>query len=681
MRFPVVSLNNALIPMVVLVILSMLILPFSPMMLDVMFTINIALTLVVLMVVVNTDKPLDFSIFPRILLLATIIRLGLNVASTRVILMNGHTGVNGAGEVINAFGSFVMGGNFAIGIIVFIILTLISLMVITKGAERITEVKARFSLDSMPGQQMAIDSDLNSGSITQEEASQRRKVVSMESQFFGSMDGTAKFVKGDAYVAIIILAINIIGGLIIGMAQHGMPFGEAIENYTILSVGDGLVTQVPALLMSTATAIMIAGVSGKDKKLETSGIDEVLQHKTALYGVSVLLFLIGLVPEMPLGVFAAAAVALSVITYTSKGELEKQGNELRVSDSDLALDEKPSYVISADNIEVPKVIELRLGMRLLDLVSEKSTFMSQMYSVREELSREMGFIVKGIHVREDSEITPNEYQILFNGIKMGEGAVWTSLRFAMDLDGKVTGPALKGKEAYDPVFGTKGYWIREADTVKARDRGYEISNAQTIVATHMRKLLLDNAYKIIKSEDVTDCIDRVKRVSTKLAEEVTKKVDHIVLLNVFRYLLIEKVSIKNIETIFETIAEYAGKGYGARHLAEQCRKNLADYISADIRDEDNKITAMMFSSALNMELSNGLKDGQLNVIGKTMEEVRRRLLDGITAFEKDGLSPVLLVPTALRPGMADIFGKDLSELSIICPMEISSGTSITSIEI
>lgn len=680
MKRPELNFHNTVIPIIVLGILSMLIIPFTPLMLDIMFTVNIALSLIVLMVVVKTERPLDFSIFPKVLLVATIFRLGLNVASTRVILMNGHTGTNGAGEVINAFGNFVVGGNFAVGIIVFSILTLISLMVITKGAERISEVKARFSLDSMPGNQMAIDSDLNQGSITQEEASKRRKTVTMESQFFGSMDGTAKFVKGDAYVAIIILAINIIGGFIIGMAQHGMPFTTAIENYILLSIGDGLVAQIPSLLMATATAIMIAGIAGKDKKLETSGIGEIFQHKTALYGVAGLMMLIGLIPEMPFLVFAASSIALAGVTYMYKGENERQEGKDAQGEGD-ETEAKPNYAISADEVKVPNVIELRLGMRLLDLVSDKSTFMGQVYAVRKELSEEMGFIVKGIHVREDSEITPNEYQVKINGVKVGEGVVWTSLRFAMDLDGRARGPALKGKEALDPVFGTQGYWIREADAAKARDRGYEINNAQTIVATHIRKLLLDNAHKIIKSDDVTDCVERVKLVSSKLAEEVTKKVDHIVLLKVFRYLLAEKISIKNIETIFETIAEHAGKGYGARHLAEECRKNLADYITNDLLDEEGAMTVMMFSNALTMELSNGLKDGQLNTTAKTMEEVRKRLHQGIVEFENHGLNPILLVATQLRPGVADIFGKDLPDLSIICPKEITSGVQVNSIEI
>lgn len=673
-----INFHNTIIPIIVLGLLSMLIIPFSPLMLDIMFSVNIALTLTVLMVVVNTEKPLDFSIFPRVLLLATIFRLGLNVASTRIILMNGHTGTSGAGEVIDAFGSFVVGGNFAVGIIVFAILTLISLMVITKGAERISEVKARFSLDSLPGSQMAIDADLNSGSITQDEASQRRKVISMESQFFGSMDGTAKFVKGDAYVGILILAINVVGGFIVGMAQHGMPFGEAVTNYTILSIGDGLVAQIPSLLMATATAVMIAGVTGKED--ETKGVGEILQHKTPLYGVSGLLLFIGFIPGMPLFIFGGAAIALAAVTYFHKHITEEEHAEKKTPKGSEEVIQ-PSYVISPEDVKAPNVIELRLGMRIFDLVSEKGTLRGQMFAVRKELSEEMGFVVKGIHVREDSEISPNEYRVLINGVKAAEGAAWSSLRFAMDIDGNVQGPSLKGKEAYDPVYGARGFWIRDADVPKARDRGYEVTDAPTFIATHMRKILLDNAHKIIKSDDVADCIERVKAISPGLADGVTKKVDHIVLLKVFRQLLMEKVSIKNIESIFETIAEHAGSGYGFRHLAEMCRKSLSEYITDDLTNDDGAITAIMLPSALQMEMIKGLKNGTLSMSSQLSQMVFSKIQEGITRMEADGLTPVLIVSTELRPGVADIFGQNIPELSIICPEEVAPGVMVNTIEI
>lgn len=671
--------SGGVIPLVVLGILAMLMIPFSPLMLDIMFSINIALTLTVLMVVVNTKRPLDFSIFPRVLLAATIFRLGLNVASTRVILLNGHTGTSGAGQVIDAFGKFVVGGNFAVGIIVFAILTLISLMVITKGAERISEVKARFSLDSMPGSQMAVDADLNSGSISQDEAASRRSEIAMESQFFGSMDGTSKFVKGDAYVSILILAINIVGGFVVGMAQHGLPVADAIRNYTLLSIGDGLVAQIPSLLMATATAIMISGVTGKE---DSQGVDEIFRVKAPVYCVSGVLLFVGFIPGIPFFVFALSSAALALLTYWYKPSLvdgESLANETTVTSDSKAYE--PSYTIDKSEVKTPKVIELKLGMRILDLVAEGSGFMAQVYSVRRELSKEMGFVVKGVHVNEDSSIHPNEYNILINGIPVADGAVWTSLSFAMNLDNKPGIAPLKGKEAYDPVYGAKGYWIRESDIAKARDRGYEVTDSDTIIATHLRKVLIDNAAKLIKTDDVVDCIDRVKSFSPSLAEAVSSKVDNIVLLKVFRQLLLEKVSIKQIEVIFETLAEHSGHNLGPRHLAELCRKSLKEYIMEDLKDKDGKVTLMMLSERLQLELTGSLNKGELAPSSSLMKDVLRSLKNGISQMEEAGNPLVLLVPSNLRPGMADIFGATLPQLSIICPNELTGNEVATTVEI
>lgn len=667
--------QNTAVPLIIFGVLSMLIVPFTPLMLDIMFSINISLTLIVLIVVANTEKPLDFSIFPKLLLIATILRLGLNVASTRVILVNGHTGSSGAGEIINAFGSFVVGGNFAVGIIVFAILTLISLMVITKGAERISEVKARFSLDSLPGSQMSIDADLNAGAITQEEASERRKNVSLESQFFGSMDGASKFVKGDAYVSIVILFINIIGGFIIGMVQHGMEMSKAISSYTILSIGDGLVAQIPSILMAIATAMMISGVTGKSK--EEGGLGELLRHKAVFYTVAGVMLIVGVMPGMPILVFWALAGAIAYVAY----QYDPSPVAVEEPAKDVASDEvtAPSYVVQQSEIKIPNVITLKLGLRLTTLVKEGSHFMGQVYAVRKELSKDLGFVVKGVNVHESTDLDANEYSIEINGVECDKGVAWPSLKFAFDLNGTATSD-LRGKEAIEPVYQAKGYWIRKEDTVKARGKGYTVTDAETLVTTHLREVLINNAAKIIKTDDVTAAVDRVKAVSSELANLVTKKFDHVTILNVFKVLLDERVSILPVETIFESMANQP-EGAGYRHLAEMCRKSLSEYICQDLINSKGELPVMTLPLELQNEVAKSLQNGALNLTGKMSSELFGVISNGINTMKKNGDLPVLLVADQLRPGISDIFVKSIPDLSVVSPSEITHNAKVSHIEI
>jgi len=503
------------IPALVLVIMAMLVVPLPPLLLDVLFTFNILVGLVVIMIAINTRKPLDFSSFPSVLLFATMLRLALNVASTRVVLVNGHQGHEAAGKVIAAFGEFVISGNFVVGFIIFVILTIINFVVVTKGAGRVSEVNARFTLDAMPGKQMSIDADLNAGVIDQATAKKRREELSQESDFFGSMDGASKFVSGDALAGILILLINLVGGLAIGMGQHNMPFADAGRSYVLLTIGDGLVAQIPALFLSLATAIIVTRVTTSESMTEQASSQ--LSNPPALFIAAGILTVMGMVPGMPHLVFlllAACTAGLGFMALRRQIEMEKDP-----AAEASAAPEAPKE-LDWDDVEQVDLIGLEIGYGLIPLVNPESggQLMTRVKGVRKKLSAELGFLVQPVRIRDALNLEPDSYQILLNGVVRGRGEVRVGRELAIN-PGKVYG-RIEGQPTREPAFGLEAVWIEPLVRDQARALGYTVVDPSTAIATHLNKVLRDNASELLSHDEAQKLLDKLAAKSPKLVEEL-----------------------------------------------------------------------------------------------------------------------------------------------------------------
>ena len=510
------------VPVGLLAVLAMVILPLPPLALDVLFTFNIALSLMIMMAVFYVRKPLDFAIFPTILLLATLLRLALNVASTRVVLLHGHTGTAAAGHVIESFGEFVIGGNYAVGIVVFVILTIINFVVVTKGAGRISEVSARFTLDAMPGKQMAIDADLNAGLITQDEARTRRTEVRSEADFYGSMDGASKFVRGDATAGILILIINVLGGLAIGTMMHGMAFGEAARVYSLLTIGDGLVAQIPALLLSTAVAIIVTRMS-RDQDMGGEVARKLFGEPRALAVAAALLIVIGLVPGMPNGAF----LTMGGLCASGAWWLRRRSQTRTRTAANVASPPPPpveSKELSWDDVRGVDLISLEVGYRLVPLVDKNQggDLLGRIRGVRRKLSHDLGFLVQPVHIRDNLELPPNGYRISLSGVPVGEGSIFTDKELAIN-PGRVFG-SLQGIATRDPAFGMEALWIDSAARDHAQGLGYTVVDASTVVATHLSNLLQLHAHELVGHEEVQQLLAAFSKSTPKLVEDLIPRV-------------------------------------------------------------------------------------------------------------------------------------------------------------
>lgn len=503
-------------PVMVLAALAMVVLPMPAFLLDLFFTFNIALSLVVLLVTVYTRRPLDFAAFPTVLLIATLLRLALNVASTRVVLLYGHEGPGAAGNVIEAFGNVVIGGNYAVGLVVFLILMIINFMVVTKGAGRISEVSARFTLDALPGKQMAIDADLNAGLIDQEQARVRRFEVTKEADFYGSMDGASKFVKGDAIAGILILFINIIGGLSIGMIQYDLGFKEAIEIYTLLTIGDGLVAQIPSLLLSIGAAIMVTR-QNTDEDMGQQVIFQLFDNPKALTITACILFVMGIVPGMPHFAFLFLALLASGAAYwLHRKQKTKAENKNLPAKSDV---ETPTQrELSWDDVQPVDVIGLEVGYRLIPLVDKDQggELLERVKGVRKKLSQDFGFLIPPVHIRDNLELTPNSYRITLMGVAVGEAEIRPDQELAIN-PGQVYG-MIDGERTRDPAFGLDAVWIREDQREHAQALGYTVVDSSTVLATHLSQLLTNNAAQLIGHEEVQNLLEMLSRSAPKLVE-------------------------------------------------------------------------------------------------------------------------------------------------------------------
>ncbi|WP_438288207.1 flagellar biosynthesis protein FlhA [Edwardsiella tarda] len=659
-------------PLLILLILSMMVLPLPPFVLDLLFTFNIALSIMVLLVAMFTQKTLEFAAFPTILLFSTLLRLSLNVASTRVILMNGYTGGASAGQVIEAFGHFLVGGNFAIGIVVFIILVLINFMVITKGAGRIAEVGARFVLDGMPGKQMAIDADLNAGLIGEEEAKTRRAEVTQEADFYGSMDGASKFVRGDAIAGLMIMALNVVGGLLIGVIQHGMSVGQAAETYTLLTIGDGLVAQIPALVISTAAGVIVTRVS-TDQDVGEQMVTQLFNNPRVLILSGAVLGLLGLVPGMPNLVFLLFTVALlGTAWWMSKrtAQAEQQQEQMPLPES------QPVMEASWDDVQLEDPLGLEVGYRLIPLVDfqQNGELLGRIRSIRKKFAQTMGFLPPVVHIRDNLELQPSGYRILLKGIEAGRGEAHPGRWLAIN-PGNAAG-TLEGQATTDPAFGLPAIWIDSALREQAQIQGYTVVEASTVVATHLNHIISLHASDLFGRQEAQQLMDRVSHEMPKLTEDFIPGVVTLTILHkVLQNLLAEKVSIRDMRTIIETLAEHAPIQKDPYELTALVRVALGRAISQQWFPGEGEIQVIGLDTPLERLLLQALQGGgglEPGLADRLLEQARQAL----QRQELLGAPPVLLVNHALRPLLARFLHRSLPQLAVLSNLEISDNRQI-----
>ncbi|MDX3773759.1 flagellar biosynthesis protein FlhA [Chromatiaceae bacterium AAb-1] len=665
-------------PVLILAALSMVVLPLPPILLDILFTFNIALALVILLVCIYSLKPLDFSLFPSVLLVATILRLGLNVASTRVVLLEGHNGSDAAGKVIEAFGSVVIGGNYAVGLVVFVILVIINFVVITKGAGRIAEVTARFTLDAMPGKQMAIDADLNSGLITQEEARERRAEVTSEADFYGSMDGASKFVKGDAIACIIIMVVGLIGGFFIGMIQHGLSFGEAIEIYTLLTIGDGLVAQIPALLLSIGAAIIIT----REKKAENMGQQMSLQmgNKQILFVACGILIIIGLVPGMPHFAFLSLGALVGGIGYLLHHREKQPKTELVKHTQDLAPAEQPVKEIGWDDVQGVDTIGLEVGYRLIPLVdkSQGGELLNRIKGVRKKLSQELGFLVPPVHIRDNLDLEPNSYRVTLMGVTSGSSELRHDNELAIN-PGQVFG-TVKGIATKDPAFGLEAVWIAKDQREHAQTLGYTVVDAATVVATHLSQILTNHAATLLGHEEVQNLLDMLAKSSPKLVEGlVPDTLPLTTVVKVLQNLLQEGVPIRDMRTIVQTLVEYGVRSQDVDVLTAACRIALRRLIVQEVAGGQTEIPVITFAPELEQMLHQSMQAAGNDGAGiepGLAERIQQSLTEAHRNQELSGETAVLLTSGILRSVMARFVKYTIPGLRVLSYQEIPDDKQI-----
>ncbi len=642
------------IPIAVVMLLAMLVIPLPPLALDIFFSFNITLSMVVLLVVVYTLRPLDFAAFPSVLLVATLYRLALNVASTRVVLLEGHAGGDAAGKVIAAFGEFVIGGNFAVGLVVFFILVIINFVVVTKGAGRVSEVSARFTLDAMPGKQMAIDADLNAGLITQEEARERREDVAKEADFYGAMDGASKFVRGDAIAGILILFINIIGGLGIGMGQHGLDLSTALHNYVLLTIGDGLVAQIPSLLLSTSAAIIVTRVASS-QDMGGQMVSEMLSNPKALAVAAAILGLMGIIPGMPNLVFlslAAAAAYGAWWLYRKRQEVEEKASLPEPPPQPSAEQKELTW----DDVQPVDIIGLEVGYRLIPLVdrNQGGELMARIKGVRRKLSQELGFLVQSVHIRDNLDMSPNAYRITLHGVTVGEAELQPDRVMAIN-PGQVFGD-LPGKKTQDPAFGLDAVWIESEQRDQAQALGYTVVEPSIVVATHLSEILQSHSHELMGHDEVQQLLDGLAKTAPKLVEDLLPKTLTLgQLLKVLQNLLEERVSIRDIRTIAETLAEHAPQSQDPGVLTAAVRVALSRGIVQQIIGSVEEIPVCVLDPGLEQLLQQTLQatdDGTPSFEPGLAEKLQQTLAETVNLQETQGHEAVLLVAANLRSWMA-----------------------------
>ncbi|MDN5515963.1 MAG: flagellar biosynthesis protein FlhA [Pseudomonas sp.] len=680
--------GNLGIPLLLLVMLGMVMLPIPPFLLDVLFTFSIALSIVVLLVSIYALRPLDFAVFPTILLAATLLRLALNVASTRVVLLNGHEGHGAAGQVIQAFGEVVIGGNYVVGIVVFAILMIINFVVVTKGAGRISEVSARFTLDAMPGKQMAIDADLNAGLIDQAEAKKRRSEVAQEADFYGSMDGASKFVRGDAIAGLLILFINLIGGIAIGVLQHSLAFSDAGKVYTLLTIGDGLVAQIPSLLLSTAAAVMVTRVSSSED-MGAHVNRQMFASPRALAVAAAIMIAMGLVPGMPhfsfisLGLIAAGG-AYWIANRQRKTKEEEVKEVQRQQELIPAQKAQEIKELGWDDVTPVDMVGLEVGYRLIPLVdrNQGGQLLARIKGVRKKLSQEMGFLMPSVHIRDNLDLAPNAYRLTLMGVSVAEAEVYPDRELAIN-PGQVFGP-LNGIAAKDPAFGLEAVWIDPSQRDQAQSLGYTVVDASTVVATHLNQILHKHAHELLGHEEVQQLMQLLAKSSPKLAEElVPGLVSLSTLLKVLQALLQEQVPVRDIRTIAEAIANVAPKSQDPAAMVAAVRVSLARAIVQSIVGLEPELPVITLEPRLEQILLNSLqKAGQGSEDGILLEpgmaeKLQRSLVEAAQRQEMLGKPVILLVAGPVRAMLSRFARLAVPSMHVLAYQEIPDNKQVT----
>lgn len=654
-------------PLLVVLVLVMMVLPLPPFVLDLLFTFNIALALLIMLVSLYTAKPLDFAVFPTLLLLSTLMRLSLNVASTRVVLMNGHTGPDAAGKVIEAFGHFLVGGNFAVGLVVFIILVVINFVVITKGAGRIAEVSARFTLDAMPGKQMAIDADLNAGLIGEQEARRRRTEISQEADFFGAMDGASKFVRGDAVAGILILVITIVGGLAVGVLQHNMSMGAAAKNYILLAIGDGLVAQIPALIISTAAGLVVSRVGTQDIGQQLGM--QLLSNGQAFYLTAGILALMGLIPGMPHLPFLLFAAGAGYAGWWRQRRAESEPEVV-------PRESPPGDALEAtwDDVQPVDTLGLEVGYRLVSLVdlAQDGELLRRVKALRKKFAVDVGFLPPTVHVRDNLDLKPSSYRISLKGVVVGEGDAYTGKLLAIN-PGRVTA-LLPGSQTQDPAFGLPAVWVDPEVRDQAQSLGYTVVDAGTVIATHISHVLLSQTSALLGRQEVQQLLDLLARQYPKLVEDLVPKLIPLgVVQRVLQNLLAESVNIRDMRSIVEALAEHAGRTQDANELTAVVRTALGGAIVQQLFEGARELQVLGVDHDLEQVLlqaaqasggdSFGLEPGLVDTLVATCAQ-------SLARQEALGAPPVLLVPDRLRRPLARLARRTLPQLRVLAQSEI-----------
>lgn len=672
--------NGLGILLLLMALLGMLVLPIPPFLLDLFFTFNITLSLVIVFAVIYVKRPMDFSAFPSVLLLATLLRLALNVASTRVVLLEGHQGPGAAGKVIESFGHFIIGGNFAVGIVVFAILVIINFMVVTKGAGRVSEVTARFTLDAMPGKQMAIDADLNAGVLTQEEARTRREEVRIEADFYGAMDGASKFVKGDAIAGILILFINLIGGMMIGMMQHDLSAAKAAEYYVLLSIGDGLVAQIPALLLSIAVAIIVTRIS-RSGSMSDQVMGQMFDNPRVLYLSGVVLFLIGIIPNMPHVVF----LLLAGLCFGGGWLIQQRALSPEfIAAGESALPEastssKAATDIQWEDVTQNDVMGLEVGYRLIPLVdrNQGGELIARITGVRKKLSRDLGFLVQSVHIRDNLDMSPTGYRLLVLGDVVAQGEIQPGLDMAIN-PGQVHGN-LRGMPTRDPAFGMEALWIEPALRDQAQTLGYTVVDAGTVIATHLSQVIRQHAHELLGHEEVQQLLDRLAETDPKLVDNlVPKQLPLSVVVRVLQNLLREGVSIRSLRLIAESLAEQAPRSKNPDELLEGVRVALGRMIVQEINGLNEEFPVVVLDPELEQILLNSIR-GAAGAVGLE-PGLAERLQQGLAEFtqrqELAGEVAVLLVSPNIRSWLARFIRRSIPALNVLSYNEVPDNKQV-----
>nr|WP_239639272.1 flagellar biosynthesis protein FlhA [Thermodesulfovibrio islandicus] len=666
--------SDVLVAVGIILILIFMIVPIPPFMLDLSLTISITLSILIILVASYVRKPLDFSVFPSVLLIATLMRLSLNIASTRLILTRGELGAEAAGKVIKAFGEFVVSGNFVVGLIVFLILVIINFIVITKGAGRIAEVSARFTLDAMPGKQMSIDADLNAGLIDEKEARRRREEISREADFYGAMDGASKFIRGDAIAAIIIMIINIIGGILIGVLQKGMPIGDAVQTYVILTIGDGLAAQVPALITSTAAGIVVSRAA-TESNLGQDILQQLFKNPKTLATASGVLLLLGLIPGLPHLPFIIIAVVSGAIAYLMITKEKKEKEAIPPP----PLEEKPvSMEVQLESLLRVDPISLEIGYNLIPLVEGESSLVERIRSLRKQIAMEMGYIVPSIHIKDNLMLKPSQYSILIKGVEIATSEIILGRFLAI---GARPGQDIDGIPTKDPAFGVDALWIEEKDVSKAQMLGFTVVDASSVIVTHLREVLKNYGYELLGKQETQRLLDNLAKTHPRVVDDL---IPNLLTLSqvqkVLQNLLRERVSIKDLQTILETLSEYANVTKDPDILTEHVRQALSRRITKSVQNPDGSISAILFEPSLERTFIESLQTTPQGInfaidpllMEKTIENVKK-MADEATV---KGYQPVLICSQSIRRFIKRAIERIAPSLPVLSPQEIAPGVKI-----